>query len=221
MAVIVDLDPGARETLKAALGGGGDRAHIGRRPATPPRDRTSSEDCVVLGPAVDQATALRARGGPCGSRGRASGVVLVRRRIDTGVLGDALRAGVREVVEERDLVRADTRAVRRTRTLAPRAAGQRRRPPGRGRGRPARPGRHRVLRQGRLRQDHAGDQPGGRARRPRQARGLPGRPRPRLRRRRDRAAAVPLAHHRRRRPARRRPRRPGRRWRCSPRTPPG
>ncbi len=44
------------------------------------------------------------------------GVVLVRRRIDTCVLGEALRAGVREVVDARDLSGL-TAAVRRTRIL--------------------------------------------------------------------------------------------------------
>ena len=43
--------------------------------------------------------------------------MLVRRRIDTGVLGDALRAGVREVIDARDLSGL-TAAVRRTRILA-------------------------------------------------------------------------------------------------------
>jgi len=45
------------------------------------------------------------------------GVVLVRRRIDTSVLADALRAGVREVVEERDLAGLNA-AVKRTREIA-------------------------------------------------------------------------------------------------------
>ncbi len=45
------------------------------------------------------------------------GVVLVRRRVDTGVLGDALRAGVRDIVEERDL-KGISDAVARSHDLA-------------------------------------------------------------------------------------------------------
>ena len=47
----------------------------------------------------------------------ALGVVLVRRRLDTSVLSDALRAGVREVVEERD-VAGVARAVLRVEDVA-------------------------------------------------------------------------------------------------------
>ena len=42
----------------------------------------------------------------------AVGVILVRRRVDTAVLADALRAGMREVVEERDLAGANEAAAR-------------------------------------------------------------------------------------------------------------
>ena len=44
-------------------------------------------------------------------------VILVRRRVDTSVLTDALRSGVFEVVEERDLAGLNL-AVRRARELA-------------------------------------------------------------------------------------------------------
>ena len=47
----------------------------------------------------------------------ALGVILVRRRVDTGLLAEALRAGVREVVDERDLAGLHA-AVRRTKGLA-------------------------------------------------------------------------------------------------------
>ena len=114
MPLIVDHDSGAAETLKGALGGEATvltsvdalRRHL---------ETDVSEDCVVLGPGVDQATALRLAEDLRLTR-PTLGVVLVRRRIDTGVLGDALRAGVREVVDARDLSGL-TAAVRRTRIL--------------------------------------------------------------------------------------------------------
>ena len=57
---------------------------------------------VILGPSVDGDTAM-----DFAERTRSSnptlGVVLVRRRIDATLLTQALRAGVREVVSERDL----------------------------------------------------------------------------------------------------------------------
>jgi len=113
--VIVDHDSGGAETLNAALGGEANvlpsvdalRRHL---------ESDLGEDCVVLGPGVDQTTALRLAEELRLSR-PTLGVVLVRRRIDTGVLGDALRAGVREVVDSRDLSGL-TAAVRRTRQLA-------------------------------------------------------------------------------------------------------
>jgi pilus assembly protein CpaE len=113
--LIVDHDPGAAETLKGALGGEATvltsvdalRRHL---------ETDLTEDCVVLGPGVDQVTALRLAEDLRLTR-PTLGVVLVRRRIDTGVLGDALRAGVREVIDARDLSGL-TAAVRRTRILA-------------------------------------------------------------------------------------------------------
>jgi len=113
--LIVDHDSGAAETLKGALGG--EATVLSSVDALRRLLETDvSEDCVVLGPGVDQATALRLAEELRLTR-PTLGVVLVRRRIDTGVLGDALRAGVREVVDARDLSGL-TAAVRRTRILA-------------------------------------------------------------------------------------------------------
>src|SRR3954469_17140248 len=115
MAVIVDLDPAGADTLNAALGGealvltsvDSLRRHL---------DVNLGEDCVVVGPSVDQGTALALVEAMRVTR-PSLGFVLVRRRIDTSVLGEALRAGVREVVEERDIAGLSA-AVRRTRALA-------------------------------------------------------------------------------------------------------
>ncbi len=115
MAVIVDLDPAGADTLNAALGGEAQvlssvedlRRHL---------EVQLGEDCVVVGPSVDQGTALALAESMRVTR-PSLGFVLVRRRIDTSVLAEALRAGVREVVEERDIAGLSS-AVRRTRALA-------------------------------------------------------------------------------------------------------
>ena len=72
-------------------------------------------DTVILGPSVDNELAI-----DFADRVRASnptlGVIVVRRRIDANVLSAALRAGVREVVPERDLPGL-SEAVQRSRSL--------------------------------------------------------------------------------------------------------
>jgi pilus assembly protein CpaE len=73
-------------------------------------------DTVVMGPSVDGDEALRFAEQMRVSRPML-GVVLVRRRVDTTVLADALRSGVREVVSDRDLP-AVVDAVRRSGQVA-------------------------------------------------------------------------------------------------------
>ncbi|MFC6238792.1 AAA family ATPase [Longivirga aurantiaca] len=117
MTAIVEFDPVGVDSIKGALGADALvlpsldilRTHL---------DTNPFEDCIVLGPSVDQqdvfalAESLRVT--------RPSlGVVMVRRRIDTAVLSDSLRAGVREVVQERDLAGL-AMAVRRQRDIASR-----------------------------------------------------------------------------------------------------
>lgn len=115
MTVIVDLDPTAAETLRTALG---DDAHVlaSVDALRHHLDANPSEDVVVLGSTVDLHTALGIAENMRLSR-PSLGVVLVRRRIDTSILAEALRAGVREVVEERDLPALGV-AVRRTHQLS-------------------------------------------------------------------------------------------------------
>jgi pilus assembly protein CpaE len=72
----------------------------------------------VLGPSVDQQDVF-ALAEEMRLKRPSLGVVMVRRRIDTAILSDALRAGVREVVQERDL-NGLTSAVRRQREIATR-----------------------------------------------------------------------------------------------------
>jgi pilus assembly protein CpaE len=115
VSVIVEADPTRAETLRSALGPGVPvlatlddlRRHL---------DAHHGEDAVVLGPSVDQDAAFVLSDGMRITR-PSLGVVLVRRRIDTPLLVDALRAGVREVVEERNLAGVND-AVRRVRDVA-------------------------------------------------------------------------------------------------------
>ncbi|MDQ1629802.1 MAG: pilus assembly protein CpaE [Actinomycetota bacterium] len=115
MTCIIDLDPATAETLHQALGADTLvlasfevlRRHL---------DVHLGEDAVVVGPTVDLHTALTLAEQMRVSRPSLA-VVLVRRRVDTSVLTDALRAGMFEVVDERDLAGLTT-AVRRARDLA-------------------------------------------------------------------------------------------------------
>lgn len=114
MTVIVEQDPSLVETFQGALGGGSTvvgtlaqlEDHLLRHPA---------EFAVVLGVSVghDSATGFAER-----SRVQrpALGVILVRARIDSTVLAAALRAGMREVVEARDLTGL-AESVRRAHTV--------------------------------------------------------------------------------------------------------
>ena len=60
------------------------------------------EYAVILGPAVDLEAAAAFAGTLRVTR-PATSVILIRRRVDTSVLAEALRSGMREVIEERDL----------------------------------------------------------------------------------------------------------------------
>lgn len=115
MTAIVDIDPTAAETLHAALGPESQvlpsldalRRHL---------DTQFAEDVVVLGASVDLASALGIAESMRVTRPSLA-VILVRRRVDTSVLADALRSGVFEVVEERDLAGLNA-SVSRARELA-------------------------------------------------------------------------------------------------------
>src|SRR4051812_1274463 len=101
MTAIVDLDATIAETLRAALGA--DAVVLPSMDALSRHLETQlGEDTVVVGPTVDLRSALDLAISMRLAR-PSLGVVLVRRRVDASVLGDALRAGVRDIVEERDL----------------------------------------------------------------------------------------------------------------------
>lgn len=97
------VDPTA--TIFADIGAG--RRYLGNHPEV---------DVVLVGPQVDPLAALRLAESMRVSRPYL-GVILVRRRVDSVLLNDALRAGIREVVNERDLTELN-RAVRDAEALA-------------------------------------------------------------------------------------------------------
>lgn len=114
MTLVVDLDRVTAESLASAVGE--DSTVL---PSLDVLRRTLeaeiADDTVVIGPSIDQVSALQLSESLRVSR-PTMGVILVRRRIDTTVLSEALRSGVREVVEERDLAGIHA-AVRRSRDL--------------------------------------------------------------------------------------------------------
>jgi len=115
MTTIVDVDAATAEMLRTALGPDSVvlptmetlRRHL---------ETQFAEDVVVLGPNVDLTAAFDLASSLRVTR-PSVGVVLVRRRLETALLADAMRAGVREVVEERDIT-ALTTAVRRSGEVA-------------------------------------------------------------------------------------------------------
>ena len=79
-------------------------------------DSTEGHDLVVIGPSIDETTALQLAADYRLSR-PTLGVVLVRRRVDSAILREAMRAGVREVVKADDLA-ALGEACQRSRELS-------------------------------------------------------------------------------------------------------
>jgi pilus assembly protein CpaE len=77
---------------------------------------STDQDVVVVGPSVDATATFRFASDYRVTR-PTLGVVLVRRRVDTALLSEALRNGVRDIVEERDLAGINT-AVTRAADLA-------------------------------------------------------------------------------------------------------
>jgi pilus assembly protein CpaE len=115
MTVLVDHDARAAETLASALGPGttiltsvdGLGRHLDEHP---------DEAVVVLAASVDGRAAFEFAERMRVSR-PALGVILIRRRLDASILADALRAGVREVISDRDLPGLSA-AVRRSGDIA-------------------------------------------------------------------------------------------------------
>jgi pilus assembly protein CpaE len=114
MTTIVENQPSSAELFVGAIGASAEkvpdiealRSHLEERPA---------EFAVVLGPSVNLTAAVKLAETLRVSRPALS-VILVRQRVDTTILGEALRSGMREVIEERDLTGL-AQAVRRGRSL--------------------------------------------------------------------------------------------------------
>ena len=101
MIVVVEPDELSQEALRGAAGGGS-VAVPDLDSATRRVDEADDVTVVLIGPHVDLEGAL-ALSDAMRLAKPMLGVVLVRPRIDTATLTDALRAGVREVVKERDM----------------------------------------------------------------------------------------------------------------------
>lgn len=114
MTTLLEPDALARDTIRDAVGEALDTVSSLDELTVTLRSGVDV-DTVILGPSVDNDLALdfaeqMRHANPT------LGVVVVRRRIDAALLTQALRAGVREVVTERDLPGL-TEAVRRSRSL--------------------------------------------------------------------------------------------------------
>ncbi|MGZ4649717.1 MAG: AAA family ATPase [Kineosporiaceae bacterium] len=137
MTVICDLDPVVAEALGSAVG----EAVVvtGVDALRKQLEEDPAEDTVVLGPTVDQNTAFR-----LAEQMRiwrpALFVILVRQRVDAGLLAESLRAGVFDVIDQRNISGLHN-AVRRSEELAAKMRDQMREqspsdtPPGRPKGR--------------------------------------------------------------------------------------
>lgn len=114
MTTICDLDPTTAEALRAAVGEARVVTNLEQLRIT--LDTDPYEDVLVLGPSVDVGSAFRIAGSLRLTRPALS-VVLVRQRIDTSLLAEAMRTGIRDVVDERDLPRLNA-SVRQLQTFA-------------------------------------------------------------------------------------------------------
>ena len=120
MTLLWDNDPAAAERYSYAVGGDINRldaaATLMRALEDAPR-----ENLVLIGPDVDMQGACDLSEAVRVQRADV-GVILLRRRLDVSVLGQALRSGVREVITADDLTGlAD--AIRRSRELSQKMAG--------------------------------------------------------------------------------------------------
>lgn len=121
MTLLWDTDPAAADRYSYAVGGGILRLDSSGN-LTRTLEDSPSENLVLIGPDIDMQSACDLSEAVRVHRADV-GVILLRRRLDVAVLGQALRAGVREVITADDLTGlAD--AVRRSRELSQKMAGQ-------------------------------------------------------------------------------------------------
>jgi pilus assembly protein CpaE len=110
MPLIVESDPSAAE-LFSSVTGAGTRVVENLEVLKSTLGSSPDEFAIVLGPGVDLEAAASLADTLRVTR-PASSVILIRRRVDTSVLAEALRSGMREVVEERDVTGLGSAVVR-------------------------------------------------------------------------------------------------------------
>ena len=101
MTILWDSDPAAAETYKFAVSDNIEVVEVGQR-VTRALNANRSEMLVIVGPDVDLQNASTLAEQLRSERPEVS-IILLRRRLDVAVLGQALRAGVREVIASDDL----------------------------------------------------------------------------------------------------------------------
>lgn len=101
MPIIVENNP-ANAELFSSVTGTGSRVVNNLEELKSSLVGAVDEYAIVLGPAVDLEAAASLADTLRVTR-PATSVILIRRRVDTSVLAEALRSGMREVVEERDI----------------------------------------------------------------------------------------------------------------------
>ena len=101
MPTIVERNPANAELLASATGSG-THVVLSLEDLRQHLVEDANEYAVVLGAGVDLEAAAAFASTLRVTR-PATSVILVRRRVDTSVLAEALRSGMREVIEERDL----------------------------------------------------------------------------------------------------------------------
>ena len=101
MPIIVESNPGNAE-LFTSVTGSASQVVASLEELKHTLGSAPDEFAIVLGPAVDL-EASAALADMLRVTRPATSVILIRRRVDTSVLAEALRSGMREVVEERDL----------------------------------------------------------------------------------------------------------------------
>lgn len=101
MPIIVESQAASAETFVSAVGR--NASVVANLEELKHRLTTDDDEfAIILGPGVDLEAAAALAGTLRVTRPPTS-VILIRRRVDTTVLAEALRSGMREVVEERDL----------------------------------------------------------------------------------------------------------------------
>ena len=120
MTILWDFDPAAVETYRFALGGDAIQLNSGPR-VSRALEEDRAQSLVVIGPDIDLNAACELAEGERIDRPEL-GVILLRHRLDVTVLAQALRCGVREVVQADDQT-ALADAVRRSLALTQQLSG--------------------------------------------------------------------------------------------------